>query len=248
MNSSTTCPNEKDPDPPGFPRCGLHGPGPRNPEPDIAYPYLYSRVKGEQWRTWSTVHDLLAKHYHNALYDAEKGWTYGGDYGVDAPSDANFLCNGIVNPDRDPHPGYYEVKHVYQDIAITGVAPEEGRYAIQNRFYFKDLSDYAVHWRLERDGKPVRKGKLTFSTPAQGSEEFTVEIPKRKLRKRGEYRIFFETETARALPLLAKGTVVAADEVLVKDTPPSTSKWPRRPPGKGSSSSRTTASCRCRRG
>ena len=80
------------------------------------------------------------------------------------------------------------------------------------------MSDYAVRWRLERDGKPVRKGKLTFSTPAQGSEEFTVEIPKRKLRKRGEYRIFFETETARALPLLAKGTVVAADEVLVKDT------------------------------
>ena len=35
-------------------------------EPDIAYPYLYSRVKGETWRTWSTVHDLLAKHYHNA--------------------------------------------------------------------------------------------------------------------------------------------------------------------------------------
>jgi predicted alpha-1,2-mannosidase len=35
-------------------------------EPDIAYPYLYSRVKGEAWRTWSTVHDLLAKHYRNA--------------------------------------------------------------------------------------------------------------------------------------------------------------------------------------
>ena len=34
-------------------------------EPDIAYPYLYSRVKGEAWRTWSTVHDLLAKHYRN---------------------------------------------------------------------------------------------------------------------------------------------------------------------------------------
>ena len=35
-------------------------------EPDIAYPYLYSRVKGEAWRTWATVHDLLAKHYRNA--------------------------------------------------------------------------------------------------------------------------------------------------------------------------------------
>ena len=35
-------------------------------EPDIAYPYLFSRIKGEAWRTWHTVHDLLAKHYHNA--------------------------------------------------------------------------------------------------------------------------------------------------------------------------------------
>ena len=35
-------------------------------EPDIAYPYLYSRVKGEAWRTWKTVHDLLASHYRNA--------------------------------------------------------------------------------------------------------------------------------------------------------------------------------------
>ena len=150
------------------------------------------------------------------LYDQEKGWAYGGDYGVDAPSDANFLCNGIVNPDRDPHPGYYEVKHVYQDIAMTGIAPEEGRFAIQNRFYFKDLKDYLVRWRIERDGKPVKKGKLSFATPAQDTEEFTVRLP--RLKKKGEYRIFFETETARTLPLLPKGTVVAADEILLQDT------------------------------
>ena len=35
-------------------------------EPDIAYPYLFSRVKGEAWRTWKTVHDLLESHFHNA--------------------------------------------------------------------------------------------------------------------------------------------------------------------------------------
>ena len=64
----------------------------------------------------------------------------------------------------------------------------------------------------------MKKGKLSFSTPAQGSEEFTLKIPKRKLRPRGEYRIIFETETARALPLLTKGTIVAEDEILLKDT------------------------------
>ena len=64
----------------------------------------------------------------------------------------------------------------------------------------------------------VKKGKLSFSTPAQTSEEFTIKLPRWKMRKKGEYRIFFEMETARALPLLAKGTIVATDEVLLKDT------------------------------
>ena len=32
-------------------------------EPDIAYPYLFSRFKGEEWRTQKTVHELLDKHY-----------------------------------------------------------------------------------------------------------------------------------------------------------------------------------------
>ena len=177
---------------------------------DLQWNQIYAHTHLQGGFIWDWV--------DQGLYDPEKGWTYGGDYGVDAPSDANFLCNGLVNPDRNPHPGYYEVKHVYQDVVITGVAPEEGRYCIQNRFYFKDLKDYVVHWRLERDGVPVKKGKLTVSTPAQSSEEFVIKIPRKKLRPRGEYRIFFETETARALPLLPKGTIIAADEVLVKDT------------------------------
>ena len=177
---------------------------------DLQWEQIYAHTHLQGAFIWDWV--------DQGLYDAEKVWTYGGDYGVDTPSDANFLCNGLVNPDRNPHPGYYEVKHVYQDIAITGIAPEEGRFQIQNRFYFKDLKDHVVHWRIERDGKPVKKGRLSFSTPAQTSEEFTIQFPRKKLRPRGEYRIFFETETARALPLLPKGTIVAADEVLLKDT------------------------------
>ena len=177
---------------------------------DLQWAQIYAHTHLQGGFIWDWV--------DQGLYDPEKGWAYGGDYGVDAPSDANFLCNGLVNPDRDPHPGYFEVKHVYQDVSITGIAPEEGRFMIQNRFYFKDLKDYLVRWRIERDGQVVKKGKLSFSTPAQGSEEFVVKLPRKKLRPDGEYRIFFETETARALPLLPKGTVIAANEVLLKDT------------------------------
>lgn len=34
-------------------------------EPDIAYPYLFSRFKGEAWRTQQLVKELLAKHFTN---------------------------------------------------------------------------------------------------------------------------------------------------------------------------------------
>ncbi len=33
-------------------------------EPDIAYPYLFSRIKGEEWRTQREVKRLLETHYH----------------------------------------------------------------------------------------------------------------------------------------------------------------------------------------
>ncbi|MBO4434092.1 MAG: GH92 family glycosyl hydrolase [Bacteroidales bacterium] len=42
---------------------GLYDP---SNEPDIAYPYLFSRFKGEEWRTWKIVHSLLGKYYRNA--------------------------------------------------------------------------------------------------------------------------------------------------------------------------------------
>ena len=35
-------------------------------EPDIVYPYLFSRFKGEEKRTWEQVSAILSKHYRNA--------------------------------------------------------------------------------------------------------------------------------------------------------------------------------------
>ena len=75
----------------------------------------------------------------------------------------------------------------------------------------------------------MEKGRLSFTTPAQQSEEFSIVFKKRKLRKKGEYRIIFETVTAHALPLLSKGTLVASDEVLVKDTGTKKDYRSRRP-------------------
>ena len=39
-------------------------------------------------------------------YPEGKYFAYGGDFG-DQPNDANFVINGVVGPDREPHPGLF---------------------------------------------------------------------------------------------------------------------------------------------
>jgi len=154
------------------------------------------------------------------LYDQERGWTYGGDYGENAPSDGNFCCNGLVNPDRDPHPGFYEIKHVYQDVSIRAVDIENGIFEIFNRHYFTDLKPYEVVFWVERDGKRPFwwfKRKKQFSTAPQTAEQFKIRLP--KMKKPGEYRIFFEVSAAQDMPLIEENTILACDEILLKSNP-----------------------------
>ena len=147
------------------------------------------------------------------LYDAEKGFTYGGDYGTDAPSDANFLCNGIVNPDRRPHPGFYEVKHVYQEISVQAADMGNGDFEVFNRHYFKSLEGCSLRWWVERDGKRIKRGKLQLHAAPQTAQSVHLRLP--RMRRSGEYRLFFEA-IVPARHFWQKGSVTAADEFLLK--------------------------------
>eukprot|EP00966_Prymnesium_polylepis_P051594 1194167-Prymnesium_polylepis.1 len=45
-------------------------------------------------------------------------WAYGGDFG-ERIHDAQFCINGLVFPDRTPHPALHEAKHVMRPIATS---------------------------------------------------------------------------------------------------------------------------------
>ena len=190
----------------------------------------YTHAMGNSNGSLDMMWDLFYAHKHmqggfiwdwvdQGLYDEKRGWTYGGDYGENAPSDGNFCCNGIVNPDRDPHPAFWEVKHQYQNISITAVDAENGVFEVFNRHYFTDLTPYKITWWVERDGKKSfwwRKHTLKLETAPQTAEQITLQLP--RMKKAGEYRIFFEVSAIKAQPLIDKGAVVAFDQVLIKDT------------------------------
>ena len=68
-------------------------------------------------------------------------YAYGGDFG-DKPNDGPFCINGLVAPDRKPHPHYYEVQHVYQPLQFVREA--DGKIRIINHDSFTAPSEYDI--------------------------------------------------------------------------------------------------------
>ena len=71
-------------------------------------------------------------------------WAYGGDFGENSPSDGNFLCNGVVGPDREPHPGLTEIKKAYQYVWFQPVDLRKGIIRVENRYDFTNLNQYTI--------------------------------------------------------------------------------------------------------
>ena len=68
-------------------------------------------------------------------------YAYGGDFG-DKPNDGPFCINGLIAPDRTPHPHYYEVQHVYQPLQF--VRASDGKISIINHDSFTAPDEYDI--------------------------------------------------------------------------------------------------------
>jgi beta-galactosidase len=122
---------------------------------------------------WDWVDQGILKKNENG----EKFWAYGGDFGEEGiPSDGNFCINGLVWPDRTPHPGLSEVKKVYQNIGLVPVDLKRGVFRMKNKYDFTNLSEFNFEWEINSDGKAIQSGKLSFPDFRPGTEK-TVRIP-----------------------------------------------------------------------
>jgi len=109
--------------------------------------------------------------------DGEEYYAYGGDFGeVGGPSDGNFCCNGLVGPDRTPHPALLEVKKVYQYAGFSPVDLEKGLVSITNKYGFTNLSDFNISWEVLADGHLYKSGHLNQVNLEPG-DTLTAEIP-----------------------------------------------------------------------
>ncbi|MFI3267883.1 MAG: glycoside hydrolase family 2 TIM barrel-domain containing protein [Rikenellaceae bacterium] len=147
-------------------------------------------------------------------------WAYGGDFGNEStPSDGNFCCNGLVNPDRSPQPALNEVKKAYQNIHFSAVDFSIGIINIKNGFFFSNTDEYKFDYYVKENGKTLKSGTLNISL-APG-EDKNVTIPVSGLSKKlgAEYFINLSVKTKTATTGIPSGHVVASEQFILPIEP-----------------------------
>ena len=126
----------------------------------------YSHAMGNSNGSLSDYWDAIRSHHglqggfiwdwvDQGLDPESKGeWKYGGDFG-DQPNDANFCINGLVWPDRTPHPALNEFKKLVQPFKALSFDASSGALEIHNQRDFLDLGDIRLEWQLEVDGTNI---------------------------------------------------------------------------------------------
>ena len=142
---------------------------------------------------WDWVDQGLLKTNENG----EKYWAYGGDFGYEGiPSDGNFNINGLVWPDRTPHPGLYEVKKVYQYIGFEPVDISKGLIRIRNKYDFTNLSAFNFDWEIVSDGAVIQSGKLKIPS-LEPKQEAEVTLPLNKINPAPGAEYFLNMRASR---------------------------------------------------
>ncbi len=170
---------------------------------------IYKHVNLQGGFIWDWVDQGITAYDKNG----RKFFKYGGDYGIDQPSDGNFLCNGIVSPERNPHPAMQEVKYVHQNIAIEAVDADKGLFKIKNRFYFNNLKQYKLSYNIVENSKILRSGIINLALAPQKDSVVQIQMPQIKPKAGKEYFVNFELKTVMAEPAIPAMHTIANEQI-----------------------------------
>lgn len=140
-------------------------------------------------------------------------WAYGGDFGENQPSDGNFVADGVISPNQDPHPAMAEVKYAHQNVGFEAGDLSKGEIIIKNRFYFTNLSKYRFKYTIQENGKTISQAVLpTLNVAPQDSTTVSIPVNKLKAKPGTEYYVNFEVITVQPEPLVPVGYTIAHDQ------------------------------------
>ncbi len=121
----------------------------------------YPRLQG------GFIWDWADQAIRKTFADGSVGWAYGGDFG-DKPNDRQFCMNGLVFPDRTPHPSLVEAKHAQQYFQFTLLSTSPLRVRITSEYLFRETDNEVLRWQVQSAGETLYHGNQTLALAAGG--------------------------------------------------------------------------------
>lgn len=162
------------------------------------------------------IWDFIDQALHKKQADGTQIYAYGGDYNSYDPSDNNFNCNGLLQPDRQPSPQIYEVGYHYQNIWSS---LNESTLTVFNENFFRTLDYVDLYWQVLADGEVVLDGSVKdINIKAQNKNSYQLPIAQKVAElKEAQKEVFlnvsYRNKTADGL--LPAGYEVAHQQFLV---------------------------------
>ena len=144
---------------------------------------------------------------------------YGGDHG-EIVHDGNFCVDGLVSPERIPHPGLAELKNVQRPARVVEYDQEEGLLTIVNDLDHTDLAQYLrISCELLCDGVVVEREDLDLmeAVPPHTSIMLRCELP---VPRTGRCHLLVTYRLAHPEPLLPAGHILGFDEIPLRNADP----------------------------
>lgn len=156
-------------------------------------------------------------------YDAngKKWYAAGGDLGTipDCGNDDSFCVNGLVTSDRIPHHHMDEVKKCYQNIRVKPVDPVNGIFAIENNYFFTNLSDFDCYYVIFSNERTMKKGKIDLDCEPGKTQKVRMMLPESLFFTETpgeEFFINFSFKTKNGNDLLPAGYEIAYEQIQFK--------------------------------
>lgn len=150
----------------------------------------------------------------------QKYWGYGKDYHPDLPTDGNFMNDGLLAPDRTPHPHMAEVKKVYQPVRFHAVDVSAGHFEVENRYDFIGLEKLEIRYQISADGVERVCGSLGVVDVEPGMRgALNLDLSSIQFNPEQEYLITFSAVTRNEEPMLGAGYELAWDQFALTARP-----------------------------
>ena len=152
----------------------------------------------------------------------QKYWGYGGDFG-DQINDRQFCINGLMFPDRTPHPSVYEVKKAqqfYQFFLSEGDKFGSNKFKrnsisirVINENLFSESLNETLFWTITEDGYVLDSGEAALQIQPKSTQIITLMDHKLQKKVGCVYYLNIEVRLTQDKSWADKGFITASEQI-----------------------------------